>query len=245
MVAGVTMWLSLVIVSQAHADVEPLSLDGETHTYSHVASAPVRSFASLKRYPHWSENYLVYGNELFWPHPVSVIRGNCGYLVQSKFFDHQLWEGYGDAPPGAFFMDDVWISGRLAAGGVRRFVVPFDEDQFTMSPGLDNVTTLDHVELHKTRDPIAERRKQKQQPQPQAGKHRKDGRDNSERIGDIPSKFKKPAGGFSGNNRVAANEQALKHFKRNWDVLWDGALYKVVSASSAAAATLETRPPGS
>ena len=101
----------------------------------------------------------MYGNELFWPHPVSVIRGNCGYLVQSKFFDNQLWDGYGDAPPGAFFMDDVWISGRLAAGGVRRFVVPFDEDQFTMSPGLDNVTTLDHVELHKSRNPIAERQK--------------------------------------------------------------------------------------
>ena len=235
------------LVSSLHLK-EPLSLDGDTHACLLSRCFRARSLVGFfpGRYPHWSENYLVYGNELFWPHPVSVIRGNCGYLVQSKFFDNQLWDGYGDAPPGAFFMDDVWISGRLAAGGVRRFVVPFDEDQFTMSPGLDNVTTLDHVELHKSRNPIAER--QKQQPQAQAGKHnRKVGRDGSELLigGDMPSKFKKPAGGFSGNNRVAANEQALKHFKRNWDVLWDGALYKVVSASSAAAATLETGPSGS
>jgi hypothetical protein len=76
-----------------------------------------------KRYPHWSENYLVYGNEIFAPHPVSVIRGNCGYLVQSKFFDTSLWEGYVEAPPGAFYMDDVWISGSLAKKQVKRFVV--------------------------------------------------------------------------------------------------------------------------
>ena len=43
-------------------------------------------------YPHWTENYLVYGNELYAPHPVSVIRGNCGYLVQSRFFDEGLWD---------------------------------------------------------------------------------------------------------------------------------------------------------
>jgi hypothetical protein len=30
------------------------------------------------KYPHWTENYLVYGNELLAPHPVSVIRGNTG-----------------------------------------------------------------------------------------------------------------------------------------------------------------------
>ena len=34
--------------------------------------------AKAYRYPHWSENYLVYGNELFAPHPVSIIRGNTG-----------------------------------------------------------------------------------------------------------------------------------------------------------------------
>ena len=43
--------------------------------------------------------------------------------MQSNFFDDQLWLGYTDAPPGAFFMDDVWISGRLAHTKVKRFVV--------------------------------------------------------------------------------------------------------------------------
>ena len=71
------------------------------------------------RYPHWSENYLVYGNELYAPHPVSIVRGNCGYLVQSRFFDKSLWN-YDNVPRGAFFMDDVWISGRLARAKVRR-----------------------------------------------------------------------------------------------------------------------------
>jgi len=33
------------------------------------------------KYPHWTENYLVYGNELFAPHPVSVIRGNTGLVM--------------------------------------------------------------------------------------------------------------------------------------------------------------------
>ena len=126
------------------------------------------------RYPHWTENYLVYGNgevvgdttpavpsaaphpqqpphpqpssqspplppplaspantplpptltlivELYAPHPVSIIRGNCGYLVQSRFFDEGLWDFKG-APKGAFYMDDVWISGRLAVAGVPRCV---------------------------------------------------------------------------------------------------------------------------
>ena len=35
---------------------------------------------------------------------------------------------------------------RLQAG-VPRFIVPFDEDQFTMTPGFENVTTLDAVHI--------------------------------------------------------------------------------------------------
>jgi hypothetical protein len=40
--------------------------------------------AKTFRYPHWSENYLVYGNECFAPHPVSVIRGNTGYAQKEE-----------------------------------------------------------------------------------------------------------------------------------------------------------------
>ena len=88
------------------------------------------------RYPHWTENYLVYGNELVAPHPVSVVRGNCGFAVKAKFFDAKLWEEMARAPPGATVMDDVWISGHLARRRVKRYVVPFDADQYTSDPRL-------------------------------------------------------------------------------------------------------------
>ena len=95
------------------------------------------------RYPHWTENYLVYGNELVAPHPVSVVRGNCGFAVKAKFFDAKLWEEMARAPAGATVMDDVWISGHLARRHIKRYVVPFDADQYTSDPRLENVVTLD------------------------------------------------------------------------------------------------------
>ena len=95
------------------------------------------------RYPHWTENYLVYGNELVAPHPVSVVRGNCGFAVKAKFFDERLWTEMARAPAGATVMDDVWISGHLARRRVKRYVVPFDADQYTSDPRLENVVTLD------------------------------------------------------------------------------------------------------
>lgn len=95
------------------------------------------------RYPHWTENYLVYGNELYAPHPVSIIRGNCGFAVRARFFDEALWTTMAAAPPGATVMDDVWISGHLARRKIPRFVVPFDADQFTRAAQLENVITLD------------------------------------------------------------------------------------------------------
>jgi hypothetical protein len=97
------------------------------------------------RYPHWTENYLVFGNELISPHPVDIVRGNCGYLVRAKFFTPALWEDLEGAPDGARYMDDVWISGHLAKNGVPRLVVPADEDQFTLA-GQPSVTTLDSIQ---------------------------------------------------------------------------------------------------
>ena len=95
------------------------------------------------RYPHWTENYLVYGNELVAPHAVSVVRGNCGFAVKARFFDEALWAEMKGAPAGSTVMDDVWISGMLARRGVKRYVVPFDADQYTSDPKLQNVMTLD------------------------------------------------------------------------------------------------------
>ena len=81
--------------------------------------------------------------------------------------------------------------------------VPFDEDQFSMTPNLENVTTLDHVALDV---PVSRQREE-------ASK----------------AKGKTSAGvSGAGNNRVAANEQALAHFKGTWDVFWDGDSYSVI-----------------
>ena len=95
------------------------------------------------KYPHWTENYLVYGNELLAPHPVSVIRGNCGFAVRPRFFDPTVWTTLAEAPKMATLMDDVWFSGHLAKRNVPRFVVPSDTDQFTRSPEFKDVITLD------------------------------------------------------------------------------------------------------
>ncbi len=57
------------------------------------------------------------------PRPVAVVTGCGSYLIQPRFFDEALWD-YSNAPAGAFFMDDIWISGCLDRRGVKKYVVP-------------------------------------------------------------------------------------------------------------------------
>mmetsp|Transcript_13665 Transcript_13665/g.41309 ORF Transcript_13665/g.41309 Transcript_13665/m.41309 type:complete len:319 (-) Transcript_13665:1952-2908(-) len=114
-------------------------------------------------YPHHTENYLVYGNELLAPHPVSVVRGNCGFAVRPRFFDASLWTSLRDAPDAATLMDDVWFSGHLAKRHIPRFVVPSDADQFTRSPEFSAVVTLDRgldsaVKNNNNKKPALDRR---------------------------------------------------------------------------------------
>jgi Glycosyl transferase family 2 len=54
---------------------------------------------------------------------VAVVTGCGSYLIQPRFFDSALWN-YSGAPPGAFYMDDIWISGNLDRRGVEKYVVP-------------------------------------------------------------------------------------------------------------------------
>ena len=54
---------------------------------------------------------------------VAVITGAASYLIQPRFFDPALWD-YSDAPPSAFYMDDIWISAQLDRRGVDKYVVP-------------------------------------------------------------------------------------------------------------------------
>jgi len=122
--------------------------------------------------------------------------------------------------------------------------VPFDEDQFTTSPNLENVTTLDKVNLDKDSHPRAGT----------AGTSSTAG--NAIAAGIAVTAENAGAAGNAGNaapkdsraaalaaargraalpkrsNRLQANEQALGHFKGSWDVLWDAKKYVVAPRSA-------------
>jgi hypothetical protein len=57
--------------------------------------------------------------------PVDVLFGTWGYLLPAGALSPQIGD-FTDAPPGARFVDDVWISGHLARAGVKRLVVSSD-----------------------------------------------------------------------------------------------------------------------
>jgi glycosyl transferase family 2 len=71
----------------------------------------------------WRDAKMIYANELREPRPAAVITGCGSYLIQPRFFDESLWD-YSRAPRGAFYMDDIWISGCLNRRDVKRYVVP-------------------------------------------------------------------------------------------------------------------------
>ncbi len=71
----------------------------------------------------WRDSKLFFANRLREPRAVAVMTGCGSYLVQPRFFDSSLWD-YSGAPPGAFYMDDMWISGWLDRRGVEKFIVP-------------------------------------------------------------------------------------------------------------------------
>jgi hypothetical protein len=71
----------------------------------------------------WRDARMIKGNELREPRTLAVITGCGSYLIQPRFFDESLWD-YSKAPPAAFYMDDIWISGWLARRNVKRYAVP-------------------------------------------------------------------------------------------------------------------------
>src|ERR671919_62468 len=79
--------------------------------------------ASMPRTLDWREARMIKGNELREPQRTAVITGCGSYLIQPRFFDESLWD-YSRAPQGAFYMDDIWISGCLYRRNVKRYVVP-------------------------------------------------------------------------------------------------------------------------
>jgi len=79
--------------------------------------------AAMPRSMDWRKAKMIYGNELREPQPAAVITGCGSYLIQPRFFDEAFWD-YSTAPRGAFYMDDIWISGWLSRRGVERYVIP-------------------------------------------------------------------------------------------------------------------------
>ena len=79
--------------------------------------------AAMPRTLDWRDAKMIKASELRQPEAVAVITGCGSYLIQPRFFDETLWD-YSPAPKGAFFMDDIWISGCLARRKVQRFAVP-------------------------------------------------------------------------------------------------------------------------
>ena len=79
--------------------------------------------AAMPRSLDWRDARMIRASELREPKPAAVITGCGSYFIQPRFFDESLWD-YSKAPDGAFYMDDIWISGWLSRGGVKRYVVP-------------------------------------------------------------------------------------------------------------------------
>ena len=79
--------------------------------------------AAMPRNLDWRNAEMIRASELREPQPAAVITGCGSYLIQPRFFDESLWD-YSQAPQGAFYMDDIWISGCLTRRNVKRYVVP-------------------------------------------------------------------------------------------------------------------------
>ncbi len=79
--------------------------------------------AAMPRSLDWRDAKMIYASGLREPQPAAVITGCGSYLIQPRFFDESLWD-YSRAPRGAFYMDDIWISGCLNRRNVKRYVVP-------------------------------------------------------------------------------------------------------------------------
>ena len=71
----------------------------------------------------WKGSRAVFGTRVSTPARMDIITGCGGILVKPRFFDGAVFD-YRGAPPSAFFVDDVWISGHLARRGVRRYLIP-------------------------------------------------------------------------------------------------------------------------
>jgi hypothetical protein len=90
----------------------------------------------------WRHPKIDFGVDLQAPKATAVITGCGSYLIQPRFFDNSLWD-YSGAPAGAFYMDDIWISGCLERGGVEKYVIPASAMMRTVLRQIGTMTLHD------------------------------------------------------------------------------------------------------
>jgi len=108
-------------------------------TFQHHARAMPHAALSLRgcsvpQSRRWKDCREFKGSSVTSPKRTDVIEGCAGILVRPAFFDDDVFD-YQKAPPEAFFVDDVWISGHLARRRVPAYVVPFP-GAFVYMPSL-------------------------------------------------------------------------------------------------------------
>lgn len=90
----------------------------------------------------WRDCKIEFGVDLQAPKQTAVVTGCGSYLIQPRFFDSSLWD-YSVAPAGAFYMDDVWISGWLERRGVDRYLIPASDTMRTVFRQIGTMTLHD------------------------------------------------------------------------------------------------------
>ncbi len=96
----------------------------------------------IPRSLNWRDCKIEFGVDLRAPKQTAVITGCGSYLIQPRFFDTSLWD-YSVAPSGAFYMDDMWISGCLERRGVDRYIIPASAMMRTALRQLGTMTLHD------------------------------------------------------------------------------------------------------
>lgn len=119
------------------------SIELYLHYYEQLPDAAL-SFRGgpMPRSLNWRDCKIEFGVDLQTPKETAVITGCGSYLIQPRFFDESLWD-YSAAPAGAFYMDDMWISGCLERRGVPRYIIPASDTMRTAFRQIGTMTLHD------------------------------------------------------------------------------------------------------
>ena len=71
----------------------------------------------------YNNSDIILSSKIKTPKPVDIITGVGAYLLIPDMFNSTIWD-YEGAPKGAFYMDDIWISGYLAKNNIERLTIP-------------------------------------------------------------------------------------------------------------------------